>query len=208
MSKRLIETKQPVTAAGRGLALTGGRALNVLQSMAFVWLVVLGVVTLWAPTGISAATLPGVDLLRTDPAVAEMAALSDLPLAARVISWAGTAALFLALTLALGAASQVARQVATAEPFAVGIAHALCRASVALLTAAVVVPLARFVSVAQVERWVQAAPVREWGELALHTSGVALGTPVALLVLALVTGVLVAAFREGERLRQEADGLV
>lgn len=176
--------------------------------MALAWVVILGVVTLGAPTGISAATLPGVDLLRSDPGVAEMAALSDLPLIARVISWTGTAEIFLALALALGAASQVARHVALANPFAPGIARALRSASVALLTAAVVVPLARFVSVAQVERWVQAAPAREWGEITLHTSGVGVGTPVALLVLAFATGVLAAAFRQGERLRQETDGLV
>ena len=208
MSERHIETKQPVTAAGRGLALTGARALNVVQGMALAWLVVLGVVTIGAPAGTSAVTLPGVDLLSSDPAVAEMAALTDLPVIARVISWAGTAALFLALALALGAAAQVARPVARAAPFAPGIARALRSASVALVTAAVVVPLARFVSVAQVERWVQAAPVREWGEITLHTSGAGVGTPVALLVLAFATGVLAAAFRQGERLRQETDGLV
>ena len=44
MSRRHIEKKPPAAAAWRGLALTGARALNVVQGMVLVWLLILGVV--------------------------------------------------------------------------------------------------------------------------------------------------------------------
>lgn len=193
---------------GRGLVVTGARVLNVLHGMALAWVVVLGVVVIGAPSDIGPEQLPAVEGLPADPSVSAVVMLADLPLEARLTSWVGTASLILAWSMSLWAAARVARQVATGDPFAPRVSGALRAAAACLVAAAVVLPVTWFISVRQVERWVEAAPVQEWGDLAMQTSTAPVGAVLGLLIGALATGILAAAFHAGERLRQETDGLV
>lgn len=210
MSRTTVSSQRPSRPGTvRSLALTGARALNVLQGLALAWGVVfIAIVVSGLPGDTAPTTLPGVEVLRPGPTATDAVALADLPVVARLVSSVGTAALFVAVGLALGAAARVARHVGAADPFAPGVASALRTGAVALLVAAVVLPLTRVLSLDQVQAWVGSASPERWGEVTLQTSGVPVGTTLGLLLAAIVLGVLAVAFREGERLRRDTDGLV
>lgn len=198
------------TFSGRtkqGLAMAGARFLNVLQGMAMAWAVVLGIVVLGAPRGTPPHQLLGVQSLRPAAISGDSIMLSDLPLGIRLTSWIGTTSVIVAWTLLLWAAARVSRQIATGDLFVPKAVEAVRFAATGLLAAAVVLPVMWRVSVAQGERWVEEA-VADGGAVTLQTSGAPVGTVVGLLLGATVLGVMARAFREGERLRQESDGLV
>lgn len=201
------ETPSMGEGATRGFAIAGARFLNVAQGMVMAWSAVLGAVVIGAPRDTPPRQLLGVESLTPAGTSGDSIMLHDLPLGVRMSAWVGVASIILAWAVLLWAAARVARQVATGDMFAPSVASTLRCAALGLVAAAVVLPVMWRITVAQVERWVEEAP-DHWGAVTLQTASAPVGTVAGLLIGAAAISILAKAFREGEHLRQETDGLV